>query len=149
LSKNIKISTSEKASKSSHFKPDNQRQISLVLSYAFRYRMRLINLVSFAIFFEIMRLGCREYSKHCSCYLFWLRDVAVSGEGCWGNRRGVLRYSKRCSNILILNILQNQMINTSRMWLLTLFDIFIEIFEFDVIYLINIMINNNNDNFVT
>jgi hypothetical protein len=41
--KNIKIWTFGKASKSSHFRSDNQRQISLVSNHACRYRMRLIS----------------------------------------------------------------------------------------------------------
>jgi hypothetical protein len=44
FSKNIKISTFEKTSKSSHFRPDNQRQISLDLSRGYSYWKRMISL---------------------------------------------------------------------------------------------------------
>jgi hypothetical protein len=46
-SKNIKIS---KISKNSHFRLDNQRQISLDSSHICRYRKRLINLIRSRIF---------------------------------------------------------------------------------------------------
>jgi hypothetical protein len=64
LSKNIKISTFEKVSKRSHFRPDNQRQISLDLSHFCRYRMLLISLVNFATFFKFMSLARYEYSRY-------------------------------------------------------------------------------------
>ncbi len=59
-----KFWTSERASKSSHFRPDNQRQISLVLNHTCRNRKRLISLINSATFFEIMRLARCEYSKY-------------------------------------------------------------------------------------
>jgi hypothetical protein len=99
LSKNIKISTSEKASKSSHFRLDNQRQISFMSSHTCRYRMRLINLVSFANFFEIMWFAQCEYSKRISSVFFLLswwevllyskRNVEVIKEKCCDIQRDV------------------------------------------------------------
>jgi hypothetical protein len=59
-----KISTFEKASKSSHFRSDNKRQISLDLSLTCRYRKRLISLINYANFFEIITFACYEYSEY-------------------------------------------------------------------------------------
>jgi hypothetical protein len=87
--KNIKISTFEKASKSSHFKSDNQRQISLDLSHTCRIRKRLISLINSATFFEIIRLARCEYSKHASVYAFPEGSVLVSEGGCACIQRGV------------------------------------------------------------
>jgi hypothetical protein len=97
--KNIKISTFEKAWKSSHFRPDNQRQISLDLSRTCRYQKRLISLVSFANFFEIMWSAQCEYSKSISSVLFLLfwwgvllyskRNVEIIEERCCSIQRGV------------------------------------------------------------
>jgi hypothetical protein len=97
--KNIKTSTFEKASKSSHFRSDNQRQISVELSHSCRYQKRLISLINFATFFEIIRFARCEYSKWiCSVpFLSFLSGVLlypdggvdITGEGCWGNQRGV------------------------------------------------------------
>jgi hypothetical protein len=82
LSKNIKSSTFEKASKSSHFRPDNQRQISLDLSHTCRIRKRLISLINFAAFFEIIRLARCEYSKLVSVYSLSKESVLVFEEKC-------------------------------------------------------------------
>ncbi len=81
FSKNIKT---ERASKSSHFRSDNQRQISLVLSHTCRNRKRLINLTNSQTFFEIIRLARCEYSKLVSVYSF--------SKGCAYIRRGVCSY---------------------------------------------------------
>jgi hypothetical protein len=64
LSKNIKISTFEKASKSFHFRFNKQRQISLNLNHICRNRKRLINLINFANLYFIKRQVCREYSMY-------------------------------------------------------------------------------------
>jgi hypothetical protein len=69
-SKNIKISTFEKASKSSHFESDNQRQISFDLLRFCRYRMRLTSLISSQTFFEIMWSARCQYSK-CMWWASW------------------------------------------------------------------------------
>jgi hypothetical protein len=87
--KNIKISTFEKAWKSSHFRSDNQRQISLDLSHTCRVRKRLISLINFATFFEIIRLARCEYSKLVSVYSFPKENVLVFEEGCAFIQRGV------------------------------------------------------------
>ncbi len=86
--KNIKISTFERASKSSHFRLDNQRQISLVSSHTCRNRKRLISLISSQTFFEIIRSARCEYSKLLSVYSL-VRGVLISGGRCPGNQRGV------------------------------------------------------------
>ncbi len=110
--KNIKILTLEKASKSSSFRLDNQRQISLVLSHTCRNRKRLINLTSSQTFFEIIRLARCEYSKLVVCTIslhlqpFSKRSregVLVSGEECAYIRRGVCLYPKGCVRITTLN----------------------------------------------
>jgi hypothetical protein len=88
-SKNIKISTFEKASKSFHFRSDNQRQISLDLNYTCRIRKRLISLINFEIFLEIIRLTRCEYSKLVFVYSFSEGGVLVSEEGCAYIQRGV------------------------------------------------------------
>ncbi len=60
-SKNIKI---WKVSKSSHFRLDNQRQISLVLSHSCRDRKRLISSINLRNFYvAILQTHC-EYSEH-------------------------------------------------------------------------------------
>jgi hypothetical protein len=64
LSKNIKISTFEKASKSSHFRSDNQCQISLDSSHTCRNRKRLISLINFATLYFVRRQASREYSMY-------------------------------------------------------------------------------------
>jgi hypothetical protein len=77
-------------SKSSHFRPDNQRQISLVLNYISRDRKRLISLTSSQTLFEIMR------SARCMCVAskatYSKQGVPVSGgrhSRCPANQRGV------------------------------------------------------------
>jgi hypothetical protein len=87
--KNIKTSTLKKAWKSSHFRPDNQRQISLDLSHTCRIRKRLISLINSATFFEIIRLARCEYSKLVSVYSFPEGSVLVSEGGCAYIQRGV------------------------------------------------------------
>jgi hypothetical protein len=87
--KNIKISTLKKAWKSSHFRPDNQRQISLDLSHTCRIRKRLISLINSATFFEIIRLARCEYSKLVSVYSFPEGSVLVFEGGCAYIQRGV------------------------------------------------------------
>jgi hypothetical protein len=113
LSKNIKSSTFEKASKSSHFRPDNQRQISLVLSHTCRIRKRLISSINFATFFEIIRLARCEYSKLDVCTISLhlqsiskrsREDVLLSEEECAYIRRRMCLYSKRCARITTLKI---------------------------------------------
>jgi hypothetical protein len=111
LPKNIKSSTFEKASKSSHFRPDNQRQISLDLSHTCRVRKRLISLMNSATFLKIIRFARCEYSKLDVCTIslhlqpFNKRsreDVLVSGEECAYIRRGMCLYPKKCVRITIL-----------------------------------------------
>ncbi len=96
LAKNIKI---EKASKSSYFRPDNQRQMTLDLSPACRYRMRLISLISWQNLLEIMWSARCEYSK-CMSFaprllirskvsLYAEGSVPLTGGECPGNQRGV------------------------------------------------------------
>jgi hypothetical protein len=111
LPKNIKSSTFEKASKSSHFRSDNQRQISLDLSHTCRVRKRLISLINSAIFLKIIRLARCEYSKLDECTIslhlqsFSKRsreDVLLSEEECAYIRREVCLYSKRCARITTL-----------------------------------------------
>jgi hypothetical protein len=87
--KNIKTSTFEKASKSSHFRSDNQRQISLDLSHTCRIRKRLISLINFATFSEIIRLARCEYSKLVSVYSFSKESVLVFKERCACIQRNV------------------------------------------------------------
>ncbi len=94
-SKNIKISTFAKASKSSFFRSDNQRHISLDLSHSCRNQKRLISLTNSQTFFEIIRLARCKYSKLVSVYSF--------SEGCAYIRRRVCDYSKRCVRIRTLN----------------------------------------------
>jgi hypothetical protein len=64
LPKNIKISTCEKALKSSHFRPEYRRQISLDLSHACKYRMRLISSIILQNFYAAVLQACCEYSEH-------------------------------------------------------------------------------------
>jgi hypothetical protein len=110
-SKNIKISTFEKARESSHFRPDNQRQISLDLNSTFRIRKNLISLINFATSFEIIRLARCEYSKLDVCTIslhlqsFNKRsreDVLLLKEECVYIRRRVCLYSKKCVRITTL-----------------------------------------------
>jgi hypothetical protein len=89
LPKNIKSSTFEKASKSSRFRPDNQRQISLDLSHTCRVQKRLISLINSATFFEIISLARCEYSKLVSVYSFSKGSVLVFEEECTCIQRGV------------------------------------------------------------
>jgi hypothetical protein len=114
LSKNIKSSTFEKASKSSHFKSDNQRQISLDLSHTCKIQKRLINLINFATFLKIIRLARCEYNKLDVCTIslhlqsFNKRsreDVLLFEEECAYIRRRMCLYSKRCVRITILKFL--------------------------------------------
>jgi hypothetical protein len=95
LSKNIKISTFEKASKSSHFRSDKQRQISLNLSHTCRNRKRLISLINFATLYVVRRQVCREYSMYS-------RGVSLYSRGVSLYSRSVFMYSKRCLFILTL-----------------------------------------------
>jgi hypothetical protein len=113
LSKNIKSSTFEKASKSSHFRPDNQRQISLDLSHTCRIRKRLISLINFVTFLKIIRLTRCEYSKLDVCTIslhlqsFNKRsreDVLIFEERCAYIRREMCLYSKKCARITTLNL---------------------------------------------
>ncbi len=91
LPKNIKSSTFEKASKSSHFRPDNQRRISLDLSYTDRNRNRLISLTSSQTFFEIIRLARWEYSKLDVCTIsLHLQPFSKR------SREGVLLFEEGC-----------------------------------------------------
>ncbi len=113
-SKNIKISTFEKASKSSHFRSDNQRQISLDLSRTCRIRKSLISLINFAAFFEIIRLARCEYSKLVSVYSFPEGSMLVFGEECAYIRREVCDYSKRCVRINTLSFNVHHLVNLSR-----------------------------------
>jgi hypothetical protein len=99
LSKNITISIFEKVSKSSHFRSDNQRQISLDLSHTCKIRKRLISLINFATFLKIIRLARCEYSKLVSVYSFSKESVLVFEEECAYNRRKMCLYSKRCVRI--------------------------------------------------
>ncbi len=82
LSKNSKSSTFEKASKSSHFRFDDQLQISLDLSHTCRIRKHLIELINFVTFFEIIRLARCEYSKLVSVYSFSKESAFVFEEKC-------------------------------------------------------------------
>ncbi len=91
MSKNIKISTFEKASKSSHFRSDKQRQISLNLSHTCRNRKRLINLINFATLYVVRRQDCREYSMYSRNVFLYSRNVFM--------------YSKKCLSIFILIII--------------------------------------------
>jgi hypothetical protein len=87
--KNIKISTFEKPSKSSSFRPDDQRQILLDLLRSYRYKMRLISLIRSQTFFEIMWSDRCEYSK-CMWWASWSkRSVEITWGGCRDNQRGV------------------------------------------------------------
>jgi hypothetical protein len=80
----------QKVSKTSHFRPDNQGQISLDLSYTDKNRKSLISLTSSQTFLEIIQLARCEYSK--------LASVFFSGRKCACIRREVCLYSKRmCS----------------------------------------------------
>jgi hypothetical protein len=97
LSRNIKISTFAKASKSFSFRSDNQRQISLVLNHTCRNRKRLISLTNSQTFFEIIRLARCEYSK--------LVSVKSFSKKCAYIRRKVCDYSKKCVRIRTLFIL--------------------------------------------
>ncbi len=93
-SKNIRSSTFEKASKSSHFRPDNQRQISLDLSYTCRVRKPLISLINSATFFEIIRLARCEYSKLDVCTIS-LHLQSFSKR----SREDVLLFEEKCACI--------------------------------------------------
>jgi hypothetical protein len=108
-----KSSTFEKASKSSHFRSDNQRQISLDLSHTCRIRKRLISLINSATFFEIIRLARCEYSKLDVCTIslhlqsFSKRsreDVILFEEDCAYIRREMCLYSKKFARITTLYI---------------------------------------------
>ncbi len=50
--------------KSSHFRSDNRRQISLDLSHACRYRKRLISSISLQNFYVVVLQTCCEYNEH-------------------------------------------------------------------------------------
>jgi hypothetical protein len=104
LSKNIKISTFEKASKRSHFRSDNQRQISLDLSHSCRYRMRLISSVNSANFFEMMSLARCEYNE-CMCFAFRTTYSITCLSRVSLYPQGVSRYPKGCLRIRTLYIL--------------------------------------------
>ncbi len=110
MSKNIKSSTFKKTLKSSHFKSDNQRQISLDLSHTCRIRKRLISLIKFATFFEIIRLARCEYNKLDVCTISLhlqsfnkksREDVFLFEERCVYIRRRMCLYSKKCVRITI------------------------------------------------
>jgi hypothetical protein len=93
LSKNIKIWTFEKASESSHFRSDNQRQISLVSNSTCRIRKRLISLTNCANSFKIMSFAYCEYSRYVSSDLedtFFDWDVALIEERYCDNQREML-----------------------------------------------------------
>jgi hypothetical protein len=62
-SKNIKNSILEKVAKSFHFRSDNQRQITLDLSDAYKYRMRSISLMILRNFLIAISQACCEYNK--------------------------------------------------------------------------------------
>ncbi len=125
MPKNIKSSTFEKASKSSHFRPDNQRQISLDLSHTCRVRKRLNSLINSATFLKIVRLARCEYSKldvcRISLHLQPLSKrsrggVLLSGGGCAYIRRGVCLYSKGCARITILKFYINNLSKSLLHW---------------------------------
>ncbi len=98
MSKNIKSSTFEKISKSSHFRFDVQRQISLDLNHTCRIRKRLINLINFAIFFEIIRLARCEYNKLVVCTIS-LHLVKDHVKMCLYLKKDVLIFEKKCACI--------------------------------------------------
>ncbi len=93
----------EKVSKSSHFRSNNRRQISLDLSHACRYRKRLISLASSQTYLKIIRLTRCEYSEHiCVVLLSYLLNHVPGRVSLYP--RGVSMYSKGCLPILILYI---------------------------------------------
>ncbi len=68
----------ERASKSSHFRLDNQRQISLDLSHSCRDRKRLINLINLRNFYVVILQAHCEYNEHVKTKNFFVSRRILS-----------------------------------------------------------------------
>jgi hypothetical protein len=88
-----KISTFERASKSSYFRLDNQRSISLVSSHTCRDRKRLISSINLRNFYVAVLQAHCEYSEYVRAKLFatFLSDLTSE---CQCIRRVMSTYSK-------------------------------------------------------
>jgi hypothetical protein len=88
-----KISTFERASKSSHFRLDNQRQTSLVSNHTCRNRKRLISSINLQNFYVAVLQAHCEYSEYVRAKLLatFLSDLTSE---CQCIRRMMSTYSK-------------------------------------------------------
>ncbi len=78
-----------------HFRPDNQRQISLDSDHTCSYRTHLISLLILWNFFAAVQQAYCEYSGYVreqKIFLIWLLSVNVSGEWCQGGPEVVSTY---------------------------------------------------------